>query len=404
MVVVGPNDDGALTDTVARATVSIDPDSGTAHATISVVLLESPQLFVVMLTAFRSSDGAVLFTGLDTVAVAATGGSGEGQQVSIPVTYAGPRAARLVLAPQDTVIGAGESFTLRTATFDSQDNPVDVEARFYLVNLADAGRLQVNRLTGRVTTTAGQSGAVQVYAFTPDTAALDTTTIYVVAGGAPTRVSPGYVNVAVGGTVALSPVDATGTPAAVTVTWTSRATGVATVSGAGVVTGAAPGTAVIVASGTGFSDSVLVTVPPGGNVVASATSNDRGFRDARAGDTVVVDVRADMQFASGERLGSYNARLTWNPAVLQFVDVQSGAFAAPTVNTDSVSAGRLRFASADAGGAAGHVVVARVRLRALAAGSAGSALTVSEMSASSPSYTNLVSRVTVTNGFITVRP
>jgi hypothetical protein len=171
------------------------------------------------------------------------------------------------------------------------------------------------------------------------------------------------------------------------------------------VTGTGPGTAIVVGSGSGFSDSALVAVPPATNVVVSATSSGRSFPVARVGvDTVVVDVTADMRFTPSERLGSYNARLTWNPAVLQYVSVVNTTFAPPTVNADSVAQGRLRFASADANGATGQVVVARVRLRAIAAGTTSPAITISEMSASSPTYTNLLSRVTVTNGSVTVRP
>jgi hypothetical protein len=182
---------------------------------------------------------------------------------------------------------------------------------------------------------------------------------------------------------------------------------VATVNaGTGKVTAVASGTSVLVASGSGFGDSVLVTVPTATHAVVSATSSGRAFRVARVGDTVVVDVAADMRFTPSEKLGSYNATLTWTPATLQFIDVQSGGFAAPTVNSGSASSGQLRFSAADATGASGSVVVARVRLRALAAGTTGTTLTISEMSATSPTFTNLfaANRVTVTSGSVTVRP
>jgi hypothetical protein len=396
---------GVFTDTVARATVGINPDSGTASTTLNVVLLESPQRFLIVLRAVRSSDGATLFSGVDTVQVAASGGSG--QQVSIPVAYTGPRAARLVLAPRDTAVTAGSSFLLRATTYDTLNNVVNVEARFYLVNPAQSNILQVNRLTGLVTTTAGQSGPVLVHAFTPDSQARDTAQIFVGIPPAGVRVTPGLAGVVPTGTVQLTGqvVDANGNPiSGSSVTWLSRSTGVATVSGTGLVTGVAVGNAVVVASGSGFTDSALVAVLPATNVLVSSTSSGRAFRAARVGDTVVVDITADMAFTPSERLGSYNARLQWDPGVLQFVGVVNTTFAAPTVNADSVSAGKLRFASADAAGAAGQVVVARVRLRALATGATSPALTISELSAASPTFTNLLSRVTVANGIVTVRP
>ncbi|HWP37132.1 MAG TPA: cohesin domain-containing protein [Gemmatimonadales bacterium] len=398
---------GAFTDTVVRATVRIDPDSGTVNASFSVVLLQSPQNFRVVLAAIRSSDGAVLFSGASTVQVSSGPGSAGGQQVSIPVSYTGPRARRLVLAPRDTAVTAGSSFVLRATAFDSLGAVVNVAARFALVTPGDSTKLRVNRLTGLVTTVANQTGAVLVYGYTPDTAATDTARVYLGAVPAAVRVTPGFAGVVPTGTTTLTGqvVDASGNPVAGTsVSWVSRSTGVATVSGTGVVTGVAVGNAVVVASGSGFSDSALVSVLPATNVLVSSTSSGRAFRAARVGDTVVVDITADMAFAPGERLGSYNARLTWDAAVLQYVSVVNTTFAAPTVNADSVSAGKLRFASADANGAAGQVVVARVRLRAIAAGTTSPALTISELSAASPTFTNLLSRVTVASGSVTVRP
>jgi hypothetical protein len=399
---------GSFTDTIVRATVRIDPDSGTVNAAFTVVLLTSPQNFRIVLAAIRSSDGAVLFSGVSTVQVSAGPGTAGGQQVSIPVSYVGPRASRLVIAPRDTAVTAGSSFVLRATAYGNLDSVLDVRARFALVTPADSVKLQVNRLSGLVTTVANQTGSVLIYGYTPDTAATDTARVYLGAVPAAARVTPGFAGVVPSGAVQLTGqvVDASGNPVAgTTLAWLSRSPGVATVSATtGLVTGVAVGNAVVVGSGSGFSDSALVAVLPTTNVLVSSTSGGRAFRAARVGDTVVVDITADMAFTPNERLGSYNARLQWDPAVLQFVGVVNTTFAAPTVNADSVSAGKLRFASADAAGASGQVVVARVRLRALTTGTTSPALTISELSAASPTFTNLLSRVTVTSGFVTVRP
>jgi hypothetical protein len=222
-------------------------------------------------------------------------------------------------------------------------------------------------------------------------------------------VAPGYANVAVGATVTLAVLDVGGNPLPPTsATWASRSPGVATVNAAGDVVGVGPGTAVVLATATGFGDSALVTVPPATHVVLSTTSNARGFRDARVGDTVVVDVTADMQFTPTEKLGSYLDTLSWNPAVLQFVDVQVGPFGGLfTVNTADAAAGRIIISSANAQpgtAGTGAVVVARARFRALAAGGTQVVNRVGEMSAAE-TYTNLfgTNRVTVTNGYVTVR-
>jgi hypothetical protein len=407
--VVQAAEGGAFTDTVARATVSIDPDSGTASATLGITLLQSPQSFVIVLFAVRSSDGVVLFTGVDTVQVTATSGTGEGQEVAIPIVYTGPKATRIVLAPRDTAILGGSSFTLRAIAYDAADTVVDVPVTFFLVTPADSTRLKIAKFKGTVTSATGAEGEVRVYGQSPDSVARDTTGVRIGLVPAAVRVTPGFAAVAAGGTVQLTGqvVDQSGAavPGTSVTSWVSRTPGVATVSGTGLVTAAGPGAAIVVGSGSGFSDSALVVVPPDADVVVSATSSGRAFRVTPVGvDTVFVDITADMRFTPSEKLGSYNARLTWNPAVLQYVSVVNTTFAAPTVNADSVAQGLLRFASADASGAAGQVVVARVRLRAVAAGTTSPAITITEMSGVSPTYTNLVSRVTVANGSVTVRP
>jgi hypothetical protein len=120
-------------------------------------------------------------------------------------------------------------------------------------------------------------------------------------------------------------------------------------------------------------------------------------------DTVIVAVTASMALTSGELLGSYNAQLTWNPAVLRYVDVLAGNFGAPTINDTQTGQGSLRFSAANAAGVGGSVTVARVRFVAEATGSAAPALTITELSAAQ-TFTNLLSSVIVTNGSVAVRP
>jgi hypothetical protein len=153
------------------------------------------------------------------------------------------------------------------------------------------------------------------------------------------------------------------------------------------------------------ADSVKVTVPTTTYVIVSTAPRGRSYGSPQVNDTMTVDVAADMRFTPGDKLGSYNAKLTWNPAqlTLQAVSAGDGGFN-PTYN-DLVS-GQLTFADANATGVAGTPVVARIRFKALVAGSPNLVLTLTELSASAPSYTNLfaANRVTVTNGVITVRP
>lgn len=400
---------GIFQDTAAKATAPID-SAGSVNTTISVTLLQSPTTFRIVLQALRSSDGLIVFAGEDTVVVTSASSSGTGQQVEIPIVYTGPKAKTISLTPADTALVSG-TIAYRVTAFDSVGNVVlGVESRYFLVNPADSNRLRVDRLTG-VATTGADSGQVLVYARTVDSAAYDTARVFVGAGPVGLRITPGFLGLALGDTSTLSAtlVNALGSPLpGGTVSWQSRATSVASVNSSGRVTGLAEGTAVIVASALSFSDSVLVRTVKIGDVTLWALLAGRSFGSVRVGDTASVELTADFRAAPPEKLGSYQASLDWTGSVLQFVDVQSAAFAAPTVNPGTGSCThQLCLAAADPQNTASLVVVARVRLRALATGAVSPTITVTEMSSNvPPTFTNLFAgnRVTVTSGTVTVRP
>lgn len=397
---------GGAIDTAANTTVDIDPDSGTAQTSLSVVVLTDPTFFRVTLEAVRSSDGAVLFAGDQLITVSRSGATGGGQQVQIPVSYRGPLGATVAVTPHDTSVMLAGAFTFNAVVRDTGGNVVAVPVTFQLQTPADSALLKVNRYTGAALAASTGQGTVKVIALSADSHA-DTATIDIgVATPVAVRITPGYADVGAGSSTTLTAeaIDANGLPVAATMSWTSRATGVATVGSAtGQVTGVAPGTAVIVATSGTLADSALVTVPVAGNVVVSTTSNGRAFRAPKVGDTVTVLVTADMAFTPSEVLGSYNATLTWDPTKLMYLDLQTADFQAPTVNETATPTGSLRFSSADPAGMGGAVGLATIRFVAQAQGAANLGLSISEMSAAI-TYTNLLSRVTVTSGTITVRP
>jgi len=408
-IIVVRDSAGIFRDTVVRATAAID-STGSVNTTLTVPLLQSPTTFRILLQALRSSDGVIVFAGEATVVVTSQSGSGQGQQVEIPIVYTGPRAKRIVIAPRDTALVSG-TIAYRVTAYDSLGNVViGVESRFFLVNPGDSTKLAVDRLTG-VASTGRDSGQVRVYARTVDNAAYDTARVFVGAGPVGLKITPGFAGLAVGDTVTFSAtlVDALGNPLpGGTVSWQSRATSVASVSGSGLVTGVAAGTAVVVASATGFSDSVLVRTVKAGDAMVWALPAGRSFRTARVGDTVTVELTADLRRTPTEKLGSYQASLDWSASVLQYLDVQSTSFAAPTVNPGTgTCTHQLCLAAADPQNTAGLVVVARVRFRALANGTASPTIAVTEMSSNvPPTFTNLFAgnRVAVTGGTVTVRP
>lgn len=392
-----------LTGTVAKdTTVGIDQATGEAVVELRLNLESGAEQYTVLLQAIRSSDGLVLFEGTQTVTVSPGTTAAPAQ---LPVTYVGPAAAAVSIQPRDTAVAPGSVFTFTAVARDAAQAVVATPVTFALVTAADSVILNVGKFTGVATAGTGPTGTVRVVARTPE-GRTDTARVSVGAVPAGVRVTPGFATLGVGGTVTVAAelVDANGiviSPA--TATWVSRSPSVAGVSGTGVVNAAAAGTAVIVATAGSFSDSLLVRVAATGSVPVSAIAGGRAFRSPRVGDTVVVDVTADMTFTGGQVLGSYNAQLTWTAAVLRFVDVQPGGFGAPTVNTTQTAQGSLRFSAANAQGVGGAVVVARVRFVAQATGSAAPLLAITELSAAQ-TFTNLLSSVVVTNGTVTVRP
>jgi hypothetical protein len=176
-------------------------------------------------------------------------------------------------------------------------------------------------------------------------------------------------------------------------TWTSRSPAVATVNAStGLVTGVARGSAVIVAQAGTSADSIIVSVgnaatAPGDMLVAAVT-NGRAFGVRRLGQPVTVDVRVDQLAVPADSLGSYNARYTWNPAMLRFDSTSAGTYTAPTVNTDSVSVGTLRFAAVNANSKSGPLVLTRIWFTALTTGADGHVLEITEMSGVSPNFYN----------------
>jgi hypothetical protein len=256
-----------------------------------------------------------------------------------------------------------------------------------------------------VSTASGANGEARVVAQSAD-GLRDTARVFVGSTPSGVRVTPGVVSLAAGGTQQLTGevLDGGGNVlSGFAVAWVSRDPAVATVDNAGLASAVATGAATVVASSGALADSTRLLVVPAGNVAAGTISNGRFFRAVRVGDTVLVDIVADMRFTGGEALGSYNADLTWTPGTLQYLTTETGTFGTPTVNASGAAQGQLRIGHANAQGGTGLVVLARVRFRAQAGGSGNVALTFSEMSAAG-TFTNLISRITVAAGAVTVVP
>jgi hypothetical protein len=125
-----------------------------------------------------------------------------------------------------------------------------------------------------------------------------------------------------------------------------------------------------------------------------------------AGSAVTVPIVVDMSQAGGAKLGSYTARLQWDPAVLGLscsqygCDTLSGNFPAPQINPDSIAQGVVRFASVSAAGVSGLITLVRFRFVVQDTTSTASSpmnLSFSEMSAAG-TFEDLMPLLTVTSG------
>ena len=399
-------DDAGTFRTVRDTVVALDDDGG-VDLDINVVLFQSPQIFRVLLDALRGQDQQVLFAGSEEVVVTNTSSS-NAQEIQIPISYAGPHGARVELTPADTVMNPNTAFTLRSTVFDGADAVVNVPVGYYLLNAGDASKLTVNRLTGLVRST-GQSGSVLVLALSADSLR-DTAHVFVGSLVSAVRVTPGAGNTGLGQTLQLTGtvLDPGGSPLpGQAVTWASRASGVATVDGNGLVTGVAPGKTVIVASSGALADSIVVGVPQNPGVAVNLSAGGRSFGAPRVGDPVSLEFTADMGFYPAEKLASYNARFTWDVSTLTYLDVAAvpaPAFPSPLVNSDSVAQGILRFAQVSTAGVTGAFTLAQFQFQAVAAGPVNASLSITEASGPAPGLTNLISRVNVAGGAVTVRP
>jgi sugar lactone lactonase YvrE len=103
---------------------------------------------------------------------------------------------------------------------------------------------------------------------------------------------------------------------------------------------------------------------PGGEVAARIVSSRQRVREGQEFEvTITVDVDAE-----GLDLGSYAARLAWQPNAMEFLGIAEGetvGFEPPVVNAGNAAGGELRLAAASPLGANGSVALLHLRFRAL---------------------------------------
>ena len=110
---------------ILDTTVAVDT-AGNVDLNLSVTLSAATDSFTVLLEGIRSGDNTVLYSGFDTVVVAAGAATPPGD--TIPIAYVGPcpTGARctVTVAPQDSTLSQGDSVTMRVSVLDSLSAPV----------------------------------------------------------------------------------------------------------------------------------------------------------------------------------------------------------------------------------------------------------------------------------------
>jgi len=388
-VVVVPISSVGVPRAVADTTVPVDA-AGNATLSVPVVVIGRSQPFEVTLQGIRSSDGVVLYAGVDTVIVNSTDAT---PPVTVPVSYIGPcqigSGCVVTVAPQDTTLATGGSLVLRISV-DSALIPV-TGVPVALTNLTPALILMApdRTVTALLSPTGGAGRVEAAIRGAADTLRL---TVAPLTAPAAVLVNPGYVTL-----TTLSPGNTAQLAAVVTdiagkqlspslATWTSGTPGVAAVSSTGLVTGVRPGSAVVVATAApGVADSLVVmvgdpTILPG-NPLALALTGGRSFGVAKLGQPVAIDIVLDLKAVPIELLGSYDARFIWNAGVLRFDSTQAGTFVSPAIIPDTAASGILRFNATDLVGKAGSQTLVHLWFTAMGPGASSQVLSLPVLTA-----------------------
>ena len=385
--------------TLQPTTGSLAAGSYTATVPItSGVATNSPRTITVTFTV--AANPPVIALSPTSVSITATAAGGNPAPATVNITNTGGGTLS-GLAVGTITYGAGASGWL-AASLGTTTAPTTLSLQATVGSIAAGSYTATVPVTSGVASNSPQNVSVT---FTVNAAAPASITL-----------APGYAEMLTTSTMqlTLTAKDGLGNPTTPpAVTYTSRSPSVATVDATGLVTTAsAGGTAVIVASGGGLSDSVMVAVMPGGTAAVSAISFNptvgRAFDVHLVGDSVRVLVRVNLTAMGGEKLGSYADSIQWNPAVLRYVRdtviaTIASDFVAPTVNRTNASSGILQFGAADAVGNAGlAVTLIRIVFVAQAPGTTTFIQTLSDLTAAG-TFLYMLPAALIVNGTVHVQ-
>lgn len=100
----------------------------------------------------------------------------------------------------------------------------------------------------------------------------------------------------------------------------------------------------------------------------------------QSNEEMIIDapITVDMSNSS-EKLGSYTAKLEWDPTILKFISYSGGrteGFNNPMVNSTQTEEGKLIFAHANPNGADGEINILNVKLKIVGSGALNSSLSL----------------------------
>lgn len=292
------------------ATVSVTPSSATlvvgSSATLTATLRDAAgSVLAGRTTSWVTSDASVATVSAAGVVTAVAPGratvtavsEGKNGQAQITVNAPAPApVASVAVTPASATLTPGGSVALAAGVFDAAHNALTGRAVTWTssapaVATVDASGTVTALAQGTATITAtseGKSATAQITVNPPPPAPVASVTV-----------TPATSTLVVGRTVTLEAVtrDASGNVlTGRTVTWTSSAPGIATVSSSGIVTGVAPGTATITATSEGHSGSASVTVTavPAASVSVTPTSLSLIAGDSGALRAVVRDANGNV--------------------------------------------------------------------------------------------------------------
>ena len=131
------------------------------------------------------------------------------------------------------------------------------------------------------------------------------------------------------------------TMSGVTVSWSSSAASVVTVSSTGSVTSVAEGTATITATSGSASGTAAVTVaiPAPADTIIAVMVADSAASTITVGNQITLPIVVDMTQAAGLDIASLQVKVTWSASIVSYVSTTAGTFGSLTLNETDAATG-----------------------------------------------------------------